>query len=185
MSDDIILWSCSTHKHKGLCWSVLSFINTLRCWYMTRPDLTLHTAALTRQFLANQNVHILSSPTNCLDMNPIDHIWDMVNWVGTPDFSPSLKLLTLYCHLEAIKCFLWFLVPLAEGQRAFVMALCLSCVRLSVHVCVRKLFLQKTSQKPLTQFLRNFTGMFLRWSSFKFLQIFGFYEEFWLPWRLK
>ena len=40
----------------------------------------------------------------------------------------------------------------------------------SGRACVRKLFLQKTSaQKLLTGFLRNFTGMFLRWSSFKFL----------------
>ena len=40
-----------------------------------------------------------------------------------------------------------------------------ACVR------IRKLFLQKTSpQKLLTGFLQNFTGMFLRLSSFKFLQ---------------
>ena len=36
-----------------------------------------------------------------------------------------------------------------------------------VGVCVLKLLLQKTSsQKLLTGFLRNLTGMFLRWSSF-------------------
>ena len=79
-----------------------------------------------------------------------------------------------------------FLAPLAEGQRAIVMALCLSCGRLSIRVCVRKLFLQNTSpQKLLTGFLRNFTGMFLGWSSFEFLQIIVFYEEFWLPWQSK
>ena len=56
----------------------------------------------------------------------------------------------------------------------------------SVRACVRKLFLQKTSpQKLLTGFLRNFTGMFPRWSSFKFPQIIVFYEEFWLPWQSK
>ena len=72
-----------------------------------------------------------------------------------------------------------FLAPLAEGQRAIVMALGPSCVRSSVSACVHKLFLQKTSpQKLLTGFLQNFTGMFLRWSSFKFLQIIVFYEEF-------
>ena len=77
-----------------------------------------------------------------------------------------------------------FLAPLAKGQQAIVMALCPSCVRpLSVHPCVRKPFLQKTfPQKLLTGFLRKFTGMFLRWSSFKFLQIIVFFEEFWLPW---
>ena len=83
-----------------------------------------------------------------------------------------------------------FFAPLAKGQRAIVMALCPSCLRLSVRpsvrACVRKLFLQKTRpQKQLTGFLRNFTGMFLRCSSFKFLQIILFYEEFWLPWRSK
>ena len=51
-----------------------------------------------------------------------------------------------------------FLAPLAKGQRAIVMALCPSSVRPSVLACVRKLFLQKTSQKLLTGFLRNFTG---------------------------
>ena len=48
-----------------------------------------------------------------------------------------------------------------------------------VCACVCKLFLQKTSpQKLLTGFLPNFTGMFRRWSSFKFLRIIVFHEEF-------
>ena len=52
----------------------------------------------------------------------------------------------------------FFLAPLAEGQRAIVMALCPSCVRQSVRLavrpCIRKLLLQKTSpQKLLTEFL--------------------------------
>ena len=34
-----------------------------------------------------------------------------------------------------------FLAPLAEGQRAIVMALCPSSVRPFVRACVRKLFL--------------------------------------------
>ena len=69
-------------------------------------------------------------------------------------------------------------------------SICPSSVCTSVHpfvrACIHKLFLQKTSpQKLLTGFLRNFTGMFLKWSSFKFLQIIMFYEEFWLPWQSK
>ena len=56
-----------------------------------------------------------------------------------------------------------FLAPLAEGQQAIVMALCLSCVHPFVRAGVRKLFLQKTSpQKLLTGFLPNFTRMFHR-----------------------
>ena len=52
----------------------------------------------------------------------------------------------------------------------------------SICSCVHKLFLQKPSyQKLLTGFLPNFTDMFCRWSSFKFLQIIMFHEEFWLP----
>ena len=79
-------------------------------------------------------------------------------------------------------------IPLAKGQPAIVMALCLSCVSpsvsLFVHECIHKLFLQKiTPQKLLTGFLLNFTEMFLRWSSFKFLQIIVLHEEFWLPWQ--
>ena len=67
------------------------------------------------------------------------------------------------------------------------MALYPSCVRSSVRpffrpfvypcVCFRKLFHENTSQKLLTGFLPNFTGMFLRWSSFKFLQIIVYYGE--------
>ena len=59
----------------------------------------------------------------------------------------------------------------------------------SVHVCMRPFVnssFQKTfPQKLLTGFLQNFTGMFLRWSSFKFIQIIVFHEEFWLPWQSK
>ena len=109
----------------------------------------------------------------------------------------------LLCVLERVMCLLvksfedavgkreiacneQFLAPLAEGQWVIVMALCPLCVRLFVYACVRKLFLLKTSpQKLLTGLLLNFTGMFLRWSSFKFLQIIVFHEEFWLPWQPK
>ena len=82
------------------------------------------------------------------------------------------------------------LAPIAKGQQAIVMALYLSCVSPSIRPfvrwCVRKLFLQNTSpQKILTGFLQNFTGMFLWWSSFKFLQIIKLHEEFWLPWQPK
>ena len=63
---------------------------------------------------------------------------------------------------------------------------CCASVLLFVCVCVHKLCLQKTSpQKLLIGFLPNFTGMFLRWSPFKILQIIVFCEEFWLPWQPK
>ena len=85
-----------------------------------------------------------------------------------------------------------FLAPLAPRPASYchgIVSVVHLAVRLCVcpciRLCVRKLFLQKTSQKLLTGFLRNFTGMFLRCSSFKFLQIIVFYEEFWLPWRSK
>ena len=75
---------------------------------------------------------------------------------------------------------LWFLAPSANYCHGVV------SVHPCVRVCVREHFLQKISpQKLLTGFLRNFTGMFHSWSSFKFLQIIVFYEEFWLPWQSK
>ena len=74
---------------------------------------------------------------------------------------------------------IFFLAPLAKSQRAIFMALCPSSVRVSVNSSFQKHF----PQKLLTGFLQNFTGMFLRWSSFKFLQIIVFYQEFWLPWQ--
>ena len=78
-----------------------------------------------------------------------------------------------------------FLASLAKGQQAIVMALCPSCVRQSVHTSVNSSFKNTSPQKLLTGFLPNTTGMFLRWSSFKFLQIIVFHEEFWLPWQPK
>ena len=65
-----------------------------------------------------------------------------------------------------------FYGPLLKDQGHIVIPLsvCLSA-RLFGCPCVCKLFLQRTSpQKLLTGFLPNFTGMFLRWSSFKFFK---------------
>ena len=38
----------------------------------TRP----HSAAITRQFLATNNVNVLDWPTNGPDINPIEQVWD-------------------------------------------------------------------------------------------------------------
>ena len=58
--------------------------------------------------------------------------------------SSSNELKTLW-EIGEIARYEQFLAPLAEGQRAIVMALCPSCVRpsarSSVRACVRKLFL--------------------------------------------
>ena len=71
-----------------------------------------------------------------------------------------------------------FLAPLAKGQQAIVMALCPPCIGLFVHLCICKLFLKKTSpQKLLTGILLKFTGMLLRGSLFKFLQIIVFHKK--------
>ena len=104
-----------------------------------------------------------------------------------------LKIIVGYFGVELItgwdkKCFnpfpnkSWCFAPLTSEllswrcvRHAYVRASLCPCLR----VCIRKLFLQKTSpQKLLPGFLQNFTGMFLRWSSFKFLLIIVFYEEF-------
>ena len=72
------------------------------------------------------------------------------------------------------------LAPLSKGQRAIIMALCPSCM----HPSANELVLHKTSpQKPLSGFLPNFTGMFLRGASFKFFLIIVFHEEICLPWQ--
>ena len=99
-------------------------------------------------------------------------------------------LLDLYCEIGAVFGFIqgfafsaFSIFFSSTGQRPA--SYCHGGVSV-VCACVPKLFLQKTSpQKLLTGFLRNFTVMFLRWSSFKYLQIIVFYEEFWLPWRSK
>ena len=84
---------------------------------------------------------------------------------------------------------LHFLSPTGQRPASYcqgVVSVMRAPVCQSIDACTRKLFLQKTSpQKLLTGFLPNFTEMFLRWSSFKFLQMIVFHEELWLPWQPK
>ena len=62
---------------------------------------------------------------------------------------------------------------------AFVITFCQSIIRLCMHPCMCKQFLQTTSPpKPLIGFWPNFTGMILGWSSFKVVQIVPVH---WLP----
>ena len=87
-------------------------------------------------------------------------------------------------HIHFVVCKHFQFVPVkifsSTGQRpASYFHGVVSCA--SVCLSVHAFFLQKTSQKLLTGFLQNFEGMFLRWSSFKFLQIIVSQEEFWLP----
>ena len=69
----------------------------------------------------------------------------------------------------------WRPVSYCIGVVSVVRPFVCQSVFLSERVCIRKFFLQKTFLKQMTGFLQNFTGMFLRWSSFKFLQIIVFY----------
>ena len=81
-------------------------------------------------------------------------------------FSNTLKCFSIPSNLKGLGEAAVF--SSIEGQRAIVMVLCPSYVRPFVRAWIRKLFFQKTSpQKPLTRFLPNFTGMSLRWFSFK------------------
>ena len=79
-------------------------------------------------------------------------------------FSPTAKRPASYCH------------DVSVVGPSVPMSVCSSMCE-SVN-----LFFKKTSQKLLTRSLHNFTGMFLRWTSFKFFQIIVFHVEFWLPW---
>ena len=78
-------------------------------------------------------------------------------------FSPTISLsgtnLSMssgcFCRLQVLICtaYLTFLAPLAEGQRAIVMALCLSCVRL-LRACLRVCASVNSSFKKLI--VRNY-----------------------------
>ena len=128
-------------------------------------------------------------------------IFSNIQYVGK-GLKAGLTFSYIYTHFHIEENFFWktlwrkvkllimsnfaFLAQLAEGQRAIVMVLCPSCICPFVLACVHKLFIEKTSpQKLLTGFSPNFTGMFLRGFSFKFLHIIVFHEEFWLPWQPK
>ena len=39
-------------------------------------DARPHSAAITRQFLATNNVNVLDRPANSLNLNPIEQVWD-------------------------------------------------------------------------------------------------------------
>ena len=70
----------------------------------------------------------------------------------------------------------WFLAPLAKGQRG----LCHGPVSV-VCASVRWLFLLTSSPKQLVKIWWNFSGMFLWWTSLKFVQIMPLGSNLTLP----
>lgn len=76
-----------------------------------------HTAALTRQFLENHDITILNHPAMSPDLNPIEHIWDLMgrqlrNYPRQP---------TTLAELERVLQEIWQEIPQHEISRCISM----------------------------------------------------------------
>ena len=67
----------------------------------------------------------------------------------------SLKIVFVYTDCLIV----WFLAPLAVGQRAYVMVCCLSCVRALTFSL--NIFFSETTYRILMKFHRNVPAMLL------------------------
>ena len=53
-----------------------SFSSMVQMLPLRTKNVLPHSAAITRQFSATNNVNVLDWPVNSPDLNPIDQVWD-------------------------------------------------------------------------------------------------------------
>jgi len=77
-----------------------------------------HTANITRQFLADNQITVLGHPAMSPDLNPIEHVWDMMGRRLRREYPGLQTLAALERALQRI----WRTIPMAAIRRCINMA---------------------------------------------------------------
>uniref|UniRef100_A0A8C7G2D6 Transposase n=1 Tax=Oncorhynchus kisutch TaxID=8019 RepID=A0A8C7G2D6_ONCKI len=93
----VMVWGSVSQHHRTELVVIAGNLNTVRCredilfphvvpFLQTHPDMTLqhdnatsHTARSVCDFLQDRNVSVLPWPVKSLDLNPIEHVWDLLD----------------------------------------------------------------------------------------------------------
>lgn len=97
---------------------VLPVRQRLRRFFLMHDNARPHTAIVTRHFLEDHNISVLRHPPMSPDLNPIEHVWDMMGRRLRQEY-PNLQNLAA---LERALVRIWQTIPQARIRRCINMA---------------------------------------------------------------